>query len=184
MKKIVIVLILLALVIVLPAKDSKFFANIGVAAFQSADAGFKNLYGATQVSPELRVGYNLYRNFYFWLGGSFITATGIIPIVEDEAKASQTFLYLGAGWETRRWGRLQGDLGAALLMAGLKEKAMGTTVSKWAPGFDVRAGLRYFLKESLFMGLTLGYAAAWATVEEKEIVLGGLRLGVLLGLRF
>ena len=184
MKKIVIVPILLALAIVLPAEDRKFFAGIGVAVFQSADARFKDLYGATQVSPEFKVGYNLYRNFYFWLGGSFISASGIIPVVEDEAKATQMFLSLGAGWETRRWGRLQGDLSAALLMAGLQEKAMGTTVSKWAPGFDVRAGLRYFVKENIFLGLGLGYAGAWVEIEEKDIVLGGLRLGVLLGLRF
>ena len=184
MKKIVILPLLLALAIVLPAKEKKFFAAIGVSAFQSADAGFKDLYGATQVSPELKLGYHLYRNFYFWLGGSFISASGVIPVVEDAATARQTFLSLGAGWETRRWGRLQGDLSAALFMAGLQEKAMGTTVSKWAPGFDVRAGMNYFLKENIFLGLSLGYAGAWVEIGEKDIVLGGLRLGVLLGLRF
>lgn len=184
MKKIVILPLLLALAIVLPAKERPFFAAVGVAAFQSADSGFKNLYGATQVSPELKLGFHLYRNFYFWLGGGFISAAGVIPVVEDEAKASQTFLSLGAGWETRRWGRLQGDLGAALLMAGLQEKAMGSTVSKWAPGFDVRAGLNYFVKENIFLGLSLGYAGAWVDIGEKDIVLGGLRAGVLLGLRF
>jgi len=184
MKKIVILPLLLALAIVLPAKEQKFFAAIGVAAFQSADAGFKDVYGATQVSPELKLGYHLYRNFYFWLGGSFISASGVIPVVEDAAKASQTLLSLGAGWETRRWGRLQGDLSAALLMAGLQEKAMGTTASKWAPGFDVRAGLNYFLKENIFLGLSLGYAGAWVEIGKKDIVLGGLRAGILLGLRF
>ena len=111
MKKIVILPLLLALATVLPAKERPFFAAVGVAAFQSADSGFKNLYGATQVSPEHKLGYHLYRNFYFWLGGGFISATGVIPVVEDEAKASQTFLSLGAGWETRRWGRLQREVG-------------------------------------------------------------------------
>lgn len=184
MKKIVIVPILLALALVLPAQGKKFFASIGVSAFQSADAGFKDLYGGPQVCPELKVGYNLYRSFYFWLGGGFISASGIIPVVEDEAKASQAFISLGAGWETRRWHRLQADVCAALLMAGLNEKAMGATVSKWAPGFDVRAGLRYFLKENIFLGLTLGYAGAWTEVDAKDIVLGGLRPGVSLGMRF
>jgi hypothetical protein len=184
MKKIVIVSTLLALALVLPAREKKFFASIGVSAFQSADAGFKDLYGGPQVCPELKLGYNLYRHFSFWLGGSFISASGIIPVVEDEAKVSQAFISLGAGWETRRWHRLQADVCAALLMAGLNEKAMGATVSKWVPGFDVRAGLRYFLKENLFLGLNLGYAGARAEVKEKDIKLGGLRLGGSLGLRF
>jgi len=69
-------------------------------------------------------------------------------------------------------------------MAGLQEKAMGTTASKWAPGFDVRAGLNYFLKENIFLGLSLGYAGAWVEIGKKDIVLGGLRAGILLGLRF
>lgn len=184
MKKIAIVSMLLALAIVLPAGNSKFSASIGVSAFQSADAGFKNLYGSTQVCPELKLGYNLYRSFYFWLGGGFISATGTIPVLEVEAKASQTFLSLGAGWETRRWHRLQADVCAALLMAGLREKAMDATVNKWAPGFDVRTGLRYFLKETVFLGVNLGYAGAWTEVEAKDIIIGGLRLGGSLGFRF
>ena len=153
-----------------------------------ADSGFKDLYGDVQVSPELKVGYNLYRNFYFWLGGSFVSATGTVPVLEDEIKASQTFLSLGAGWETRRGRRLQGDLFAALLLAGFREKAMGETASKSAPGFEVGAGLRYFLKKKIFLGVAVGYAGAWTTVRteagDSDIILGGLRLGGRLGFRF
>ncbi|MCU0236805.1 MAG: hypothetical protein MUC72_06935 [Acidobacteria bacterium] len=184
MKKIVIVPILLALAIALPAQDGKFFASIGASAFAPADARFKELYGDMQASPELKLGYNLYRHFYFWLGGSFVSATGTIPVLEAEAKASQMFLSFGAGWETRRRGRLQADLCAALLMAGLREEAMDATVSKWAPGFDVRAGLRYFLKKKIFLGLTLGYASASAEIDAKDVVIGGVRIGGSLGLRF
>ena len=188
MKKFTIVIILLALAPMLAARDNKFFASLGAAALFPGDAQFKDLYGDVQVSPEIRVGYNLYRSFYFWLGGSFVAAAGTIPVLEDKINATQMFLSLGAGWETRRSRRLQADLGAALLMARSREKAMGATVSKWAPGFDVRAGLRYFLKEKLFLGVTVGYAGAWTTVRteagERDIILGGIRLGGLLGLRF
>lgn len=184
MKKTVILSMLLALAIALPAQGDRFFASIGASAFAPADARFKDLYGDVQASPEFKLGYNLYRNFYFWLGGSFVSATGIIPVLEAEAKASQMFLSLGAGWETRRWGRLQADLCAALLLGGLHENAMDETVSKWAPGFDVRAGLRYFLKKKIYLGLTLGYAGAWAEINALDIVIGGVRIGGSLGLRF
>jgi hypothetical protein len=188
MKKYTIVIVLLALAPMLAASDNKFFASVGAAALIPGDGRFKDLYGDVQVSPELRVGYNLYRSFYFWLGGGFVSAAGTIPVLEDKITATQMFLSLGAGWETRRSRRLQADLGAALLMAGSREKAMGATASKWAPGFDVRAGLRYFLKKKVFLGVTLGYAGAWTTVRteagEKDLILGGMRLGGLLGLRF
>jgi len=188
MKKIMIVILLLAMSPLLTAREDKFFAGIGVAALFPADGRFKELYGTVQVSPELMAGYHLYRNFYFWLGGSFISASGVIPLLEEKIQATQTFISLGAGWETRRGRRLQADLGAALLLAGFREKALGSTASKWSPGFDVRAGLRYFLKEKLFLGLSLGYAGAWTTARTEagtvDIILGGMRLGGQLGLRF
>ncbi len=125
MKKITIVILLLAMSPLLAARDGKFFAASAPRRFFPGDGRFKELYGNVQVSPELTVGYHLYRNFYFWLGGSFISASGVIPVLEEKIKATQTFISLGAGWETRRGRRLQADLGAALLLAGFREKAMG-----------------------------------------------------------
>lgn len=188
MKKIAISILVLSMGVLLPGAGKKFSASIGAAAFVSGDSGFKSLYGDVQVSPEIKLSYDLLPHFYLWLGAGFVAASGVIPVVEDGIKATQTFLALGVGWETRRLGRLQADLAAALLMAGTREKAMGVTASKTAPGFDARAGLRYFLRDHLFVGIMLGYAGAWTTVKindrEKDIVLGGLRLGGSVGLRF
>jgi opacity protein-like surface antigen len=188
MKKILVVLVLISLTPLLPAKNDKFFASAGAAAFVPADKNFKKLYGDVRLSPEITLGYNLYRHFYFWLGGGFVSATGHLPVLGDEIKATQTLLSLGAGWETRRGRRWQGELFAALLMAGFREKAMGDTASKWAPGFDAGAGVRYYLRKKVFVGVTVGYAGAWTAVRteagETDIILGGLRLGGGLGFRF
>lgn len=188
MKKIAIIILVLSLGVLLPGADKKLSASIGAAAFVSGDSGFKRLYGDVQFSPEIKVSYDLLPHFYLWLGAGFVSASGVIPEVKDGIKATQTFLSLGAGWETKRMGRLQADLAAALLIAATREKAMGATASKAAPGFDVRAGLRYFLSGNLFLGITLGYAGAWTSVntgaKEKDIVIGGLRLGAAVGFRF
>ncbi len=183
-----IALLLLSAALLLPAGGDRFFVSAGAAALVSADSHFADTYGRVQLSPELRAGYNLYRHFYFWLGGGFCSAKWTIPVVEDESAATQAFLCLGGGWETRRTRRLQADLTIALLMAGFREKAMGVTESKWAPGFDVRLGLHYYLKRRIFLGLTTGYAGAWTSIRtetgEYDIILGGLRLGGLVGFRF
>ncbi len=188
MKITAIVIILLSFCSLLPAAGGKFFASAGAALLVPGDSNFADLYGKVQWSPEIRLGYNMVRNFYFWIGGSFVSASGTLPVLGDEIKTSQAFVSLGAGWETRRMGRLQADVAAALLMAGSRERAMGTTASKWAPGLDLRAGLRFFLRENIFLGATLGYAGAWTSVRtasgEKDIIMGGLRLGGALGFRF
>lgn len=188
MKKILIVLVLIFLRPLLPASGDKFFASAGGAALFPGDNGFKKLYGKVLFSPEIRVGYNLYRNFYFWMGGSFVAATYTLPDLEDEIKATQTFLSLGAGWETRRGRRWQGELFIALLLAGFREKGMGDSASKWAPGFETGTGLRYYLKKKIFMAVSVSYAGAWTTVRtearETDVVLGGLRLSGRLGFRF
>jgi len=188
MKKILMSVLFLSLCQFLPAGGERFFASAGVAAVLPGDRDFTDIYGQVQFSPELRAGYNLYKNFYLWLGYSYFSANGTVPILEDKSKASQNFLTLGAGWESRRGRRLQADLFAALLLAGFREKAMGETASKSALGFEVGTGLRYFLREKVFLGMAVSYSGAWATARfaEKEtaIILGGLRLSGRLGFRF
>ena len=188
MKKILIVVLFLSFCRFLPAAAESFFASAGVATVFPGDRDFADIYGKVQFSPELKVGYNLYKNFYFWLGYSFFNAKGIVPILEDKATASQSFFTLGAGWETRRGRRLQGDLFAALLLAGFREKAMGETASKSALGFEAGTGLRYFLREKVFLGISVAYSGAWTSVrfseKETDIILGGLRLSGRVGFRF
>jgi hypothetical protein len=188
MKKILITAAFLSFCQFLPAAGDRFFASAGAAAMFPGDSRFVDFYGQVQFSPELRAGYNLYKKFYFWLGYSFFTAKGLVPILEDETRASQNFLTLGAGWETRRGRRLQADLFAALLLAGGKEKTMGETFSKSALGFEAGTGLRYFLQKKVFLGVSVSYAGAWTTAsfaeKDSDIILGGLRLSGRLGFRF
>lgn len=188
MRKTAIAFLLVSLACGLAAADRKFTAALGAGVLLPIDADFKEFYGRALFCPELKLSYEIMPRFCVWLAGSSATATGELPELGDEIKASQTFLSLGAGWETKRMGRLQADAGAAFLMANSREKAMGARPSKWAPGFDARAGLRYFVKDAVFIGLNLGFAGAWTSVDTgekgKDIVIGGMRLGGTVGFRF
>ena len=188
MKKTVIAFLLLSLAAGLGAAGRKFSVMAGAGVLLPIDADFKELYGSALFCPELKLSYEIMPRFCVWLAGSSASATGVLPELGDEIKASQTFLSLGAGWETKRWGRLQADVGAAFLMAHSREKAMGASPSKSAPGFDARSGLRVFVSESVFVGLNVGFAGAWTTVDagetDKDIVIGGMRIGGALGFRF
>lgn len=188
MKRTAFSVLLLLPCLLLPAKGGAFFASAGVTLLAPADSRFADLYGKLQVGPELRAGYTLHRGLYVWLGGSFISASGTLPVLEDALRASQMFLTLGGGGEIALGRRLRGDLHGALLLAGFKEKAMGATASKTAPGFEAGAALRFLLSQRFFLDLGLDYAGAWATVRTEagkvDIVLGGLRLGARAGFRF
>ena len=188
MKRISIAAVLLASCLSVSAGEGKFFVSAGASGLAPADSRFADIYGNMRIGPELRAGYNLFQNVFLWLGGAYFSAKGVVPLLGDETRANQHAFSLGAGWQTRRWSRLQGNLTAALLLAGFREKTMGATASKSAIGFDVGAGLRYFLKQGMFLELGLGYALASATVAteagDKDIKLGGLRLSGRLGLRF
>lgn len=188
MKKTAIAFLLLSLAAGLGAAGRTFTIAAGAGVLLPIDADFKDLYGGAVFCPELKLSYEIMPRFCVWLAGSSASAKGVLPELGDEIKASQTFLSLGAGWETKRWGRLQADIGAAFLMANSREKAMGASPSRWAPGLDARAGLRYFVKDAVFVGLNLGFAGAWTSVDtgesDKDIIIGGMKLGASVGFRF
>lgn len=190
MKKSLFSIVLIVFFSMRLAGGDKFFISAGATAVYPVDQRFRDFYGSVQVGPELKAGYNIFNNFYLWLGYSCFSARYTVPVLLDEAKASQHFLALGAGWETRRGRRLQSDFFAALVLAGFKEQALGETVTSSVVGFQLGTGLRYFIKKKVFVGMAFSYSEARATLTETEInlggrrLVGGLRLTANLGIRF
>ncbi|MBN2400325.1 MAG: hypothetical protein JXI33_08305 [Candidatus Aminicenantes bacterium] len=190
MKKIVIIAGLIICFSAPAFGGDRFFVSAGAAAVYPVDSSYRNFYGAIQFSPELKAGFNFFKGFYVWLGYSFFTSSYTIPVLLEEASCSQHFLALGAGWETRRGRRLQFDFFAAFILAEFREKAMEETVSDFAPGMHVGAAVRYFMAKKIFLGAALSFSGANMTLAETANSLGGsrllgsLRLGVNLGLRF
>jgi opacity protein-like surface antigen len=190
MKKSVCIVVLIVLFSLRLCAGDKFFVSAGAAAVYPADQRFKDFYGSVQLGPELKAGYHFFENLYVWLGYSSFSASYTVPVLLDQAKASQYCLALGAGWETRRGRRLQSDFFAALILAGFKEQALGETAKGSVLGFELGTGLRYFVRKKVFVGAEFSYSEARAAVTESEIqvagqrLLGGLRLTVDLGIRF
>jgi hypothetical protein len=190
MKKPVFGIVLIVFFAMRLSGGDKFFISAGATAVYPADQRFRDFYGSVQFGPELKAGYNFFDNFYLWLGYSCFSARYTVPVLLDEAKASQHFLALGAGWETRRGRRLQSDFFAALILAGFKEQALGETAKSSVVGFELGTGLRYFIKKKFYFGMAFSYSEARATQTETEIslagrrLLGGLRLTANLGIRF
>jgi hypothetical protein len=190
MRKPIFIAILLIYFSALSFGASRFFVSAGAAAVLPVDSSYRDFYGLVQFSPELKAGYSFFKRFYIWLGYSFFASSYTIPELQDETSASQQFLALGIGWETRRSRRLQFDFFAAFAMAAFREKGLGATVKDFAPGFQLGAGARYFVARNVFVAMALSFSGASITLAEAantqggDRKLGGLRLGAGLGLRF
>jgi hypothetical protein len=190
MRKFVLIVVLFVIAAEFSFGGEKFFVSAGAAAVMPVDSSYRDFYGLVQFSPELKAGYNFLKRFYVWLGYSFFASSYTVPVLLDKASGSQHFLALGAGWETRRGRRLQFDFYAALILAAFREKALGETVTDFAPGLQLGAGARYFIANKIFMGAALSFANARITLTETASssgglrLLGGLRLAASLGMRF
>jgi len=190
MRKAVFITVLIVLIATPSFAAGRFFVSAGAAAVFPVDSSYRDFYGQLQVSPELKAGYSFFKRFYVWLGYSFFASRYTIPDLLDQTSASQQFLALGIGWETRRSRRLQFDFFAAFALAAFREKGLGETVKDIAPGFQLGAGARYFVARNVFVGMALSFSGASITLAEAANIqggdrkLGGLRLGAGLGLRF
>lgn len=190
MKKSVFIIVSFIVLSTLSFGAGKFFVSAGAAAVFPIDSSYRDFYGQLQVSPELKAGFNVFKRVYLWLGYSFFNASFTDPVLSEKASGGQQFLAFGAGWETRPKRRLQFDFSAALVLAALREKALGETVRKFTPGFHLGAGARYFVSKKIFINMALSFLGARITLAETENTLGGerklggVRLGAGLGVRF
>ncbi|HSQ36156.1 MAG TPA: hypothetical protein VLQ89_09215 [Candidatus Binatia bacterium] len=190
MKKLNLVLVFFILAATLLAGADKFFVSAGAALALPSDSRYRDFYGTVQFSPELTVGYRFFKSFYAWLGYHFFSASYAVPDLLDKTSGMQHSLALGAGWETRRGRRLQSDFFAAMILAGVREKGLGAAIADSALGFEFGTSLRYFFTAKVFLALAVSYSQANISLQATEsglageYMLGGLRLGTRLGIRF
>ena len=190
MRKSTWVIVLLLIFAVGLTGEDKFFVSAGAAVVVPGNSRYRDFYGTVQFSPELTVGYRFFKSFYAWLGYHFFSASYAVPDLLDKTSGMQHSLALGAGWETRRGRRLQSVFFAAMILAGVREKGLGAAIADSALGFEFGTSLRYFFTAKVFLALAVSYSQANISLQATEsglageYMLGGLRLGTRLGIRF
>jgi hypothetical protein len=149
------------------------------------DAEYRKIYGERRLYLELKVGADIGRNLYLWGAWGSFGGTGTIPLVDEEAEASQNILSFGAGFRLRITPRLGARAEVGFSRIGYKEKAMGLEVSGSGTGLRAGVGGFYIFSRTVFIEVGLDWARASSTTEDGlKLRLGGWILGAGLGLRF
>lgn len=164
--------------------QQKFLLSVYGNYMISSDTNFKDIYGSGNLLPEVKAGFKVTGNLYFWAGYGFLSVAGTIPEIEEDAEAKQQFLSLGIGY-TGRLNRLLGytaDIGLAGIS--YKENALGEEASGNTLGFRLDGGLQIFITEGICAEISAGYIYGSDTVNEIDIKLGGFKGSIGLGFRF
>lgn len=184
MKKILSLLFVLSVMCGGLQAGEKFSAAIYGSLLVPGDAGYKDVYGKSMFLPEFRAGYALSDKFFVWAGYGFLYKKGETPVLKLEAKSSQHFISLGAGYYGQLSEKLGFEADLGLLMVSYREDAMGTSASGTAFGFRADAGLTYVITGPVFAVAEVGYLYAADKVEGETVKPGGFKAGLGLGIRF
>jgi hypothetical protein len=164
--------------------DQKFSADIIGSILFPGDSGYRDVYGKSGFFPELKAGYALSENFYVWAGYGFLNKKGETPVLKLEAKSSQHFLSLGAGYVGTLTAKMGYKADVGLILVAYREEAMETSASGAALGFRADVGLTYALTGSIFAAAEVGYLYASDKVEGETVRPGGFKAGLGVGVKF
>jgi len=162
----------------------KFSATIYGNLLVPGDSGYKDVYGKSVFYPEIKAGYALSDKLFVWAGYGFLGKKGETPVLKLEAKSSQHFFSVGAGYCGVLSGKLGYEADLGLMIVAYKEEAMETSASGTAFGFRVDAGLTYALFGPVFAAAEVGYLYASDKVNGETIKPGGFKAGLGLGVKF
>jgi len=184
MKRIIIsigVVLLLSLSLYSGEKGS---VRVTVGPLISADSNFTDIYGDVGFYPEIKAGYKIFRNIFFWIGYGYLSKKGTTPVLKLETVSVQHYFSFGAGFTSRIAEKLYYKAELGLFLVNYKEKAMGDTRSESDDGLHFNIGVIYNFSHRIFTEVSLGYLTAVDEVDEKSIKLGGFRTIIGLGVYF
>ncbi len=166
------------------AKAKKFMVQINGSLLFPADGNYKDVYGSSVFVPGVQAGYLVSNNILIWAGYEYISGSGTTPVLEEEARSTQHFISLGAGY----MGEFSDNLGfqvlAGVMYVSYKEEALGEEVSGSAIGIALQGGLVMKFGGGFFGTVFLGYGYASDEVEGVTIKPGGFKTGIGLGICF
>jgi hypothetical protein len=152
---------------------------------QPRDVEFRDIYGSWFGFPEVRIGYRMTQKLVFWFRYGELTGDAYLPVLEEDAESSQTYISFGLGYRSRIKGKFSYTLELGLLNSRYLERAMGEEITDSALGFRLDGGFRFDFSKLFFADLTVSFLYATSSVLGDESVgIGGLGAGFGFGVKF
>jgi len=179
---------LLVLLLMVPVYSEGFSISFTGNYLSPSDEDYKDTYGNGVFFPELKLDYQMGKNFSLWAGFGIISANGTTPVLGADAKSTQNLMSFGVGYNGDFSKKLGYKVELGAVYFSYKEEAMEVEVTGSAFGFRADAGVVYNITGTFFAEVIAGYLSANDTVtlegEDVDIKFGGLKAGIGLGIRF
>jgi hypothetical protein len=178
MKKISAIFIMILAVSGVVSAEGKIKVSISGSMLVPSDSNYKNTYGNAVFFPEIKAGYKIFPETYFWVGYGYLYKEGQTPVLEADAKSTQHFLSLGVGYSNYIGEKIGYKMEVALMRASYTEEALGEEISDNTIGFRIDGGFSYSLTGNILAEISAGYLTASDTIQDVSIQLGGMKLSL------
>jgi hypothetical protein len=182
-KNVLAVSIILILFSTVQAGNSFGFSIIGNYLIPS-DGDYKTIYGEGMIYPELKFEFTVFKGLSIWLGYGYLTANGVIPILEYDAKSNQHHLSLGAGYTLRFFDFMGAKIQLGSFNVYYIEKTTDIEETGLAFGYRADLALMFNLGDHFFLGLSGGYMHAGKSLYGRTVKFGGFKGGLEFGILF
>lgn len=184
MKKTIIVPVLILILCSTVQAGNMFGISVIGNYLSPSDDDYTTIYGKGMIYPELKIEFTVFKGLSVWLGYGFLTADGIIPTLEYEAKSNQHHLSFGAGYTIK----FLHFMGAKFQLGSFNvyyiEKTTDIEETGLAFGYRADLGLIFYLGNHVFIGLTGGYLNAGKSLYGRTVKFGGFKGGLEFGISF
>ncbi|MGZ7046387.1 MAG: hypothetical protein ACXVJK_08685 [Candidatus Aminicenantales bacterium] len=160
----------------------RLLVSAGLNYLQTADSGYKGVYGQSLFYPDARVGVRIVRGLHAVAGFGFLTKKGETPDLHLPAKSTQMFYSAGLAYIANVGGMVNFKVEAGVADISYKEEAMDLIVKGSKLGYQAELGL-LIMGDVAFTEIDLGYVGAADTVAGVNIKLGGARAALRIGFR-
>lgn len=158
------------------AKRRNFNIKIGIHYFSPSGQSIKDVYGSG-VGFRAEATIFAWRNFAFWVGGSYFHKNGMLTFTDEETKL--TIFPIGGGLKYRKlFGNIGLYFGIGLNYFQFKESNPIGDVSKNGLGYIGLLGGSVKLTKGLLLDVNSNYSYCKMTPADFEIDVGGLEIGI------
>ena len=183
-KTLLIIFVLMVSVLTLTAGE-EIYGDLGINLLLPSDSNYKEIYGNSVIMPDVEIGYMINDKINIYGGFGYISKSGTTEgELKVDTKSTRTYLDLGIGYGIYKGDNLLIKIKGGISYIMSKEDAMEEDVNSNTLGFKAELEGDYKINDKLFTGLKIDYIYGKDRVEDVDIRLGGVKIGVVLGYRF
>ena len=185
MKKTIFIIIILMVSVITLSAGEKIYGDLGINLLFPSDSNYKEIYGNSVMMPDIEIGYMINDKISIYEGFGYMLKSGTTEgELRVDTKSTRRYLDFGIGYGIYENGKFLIKIKGGINYIMSKEEAMEEEVSSNTLGFRAEFESNYKINDKLFTGLKIGYIYGKDSVEDVDIKLGGVKIGVILGFRF